>query len=460
MTHHILIASEQLWPNLLGLAALQRRDGGVAGLHIVHSRDPIRSEGPAKRIEAVAGKMLPGTTVHAHVSGSTSQDVFAAVDCIIQGAPSDRWSLNCSGGTKTMFAGLIPYIGRPNVEAFYREVSADWYFLRPAKAVGSQLIKCEEWADARNATVDIPVQELAQLQMEIPAGAEWRYASPPNLDLESFTKSGIAADWNWRTLQRDYPQLSQQQAGFVFEDFFSALVQATGGTNIVKGLKLLEGGQVRHEFDAIVSNGQKIVVFDLKLRNEEDDPVIDQFSRLGEDRRCLGGLGADAIAVRPTWEDKPVNTALAKAHQLTLWTQKDMPRLVERIGQLLQVNAVSPAGTAAKVASQLRDAAGKGKRLFCSAPLAKTPKTDSPMETSIGWLLLDRYISECFALGKAAVVLDNGGRFVVRASCEKTGLRTRAGLAQSMQGLAAIELFKVGASGASFLAVLVSWRAA
>ena len=274
-----------------------------------------------------------------------------------------------------MFAGLTPYIRRDNVEAFYREVSTDWYFLRGVQKSGAQAITCEEWREARAASVDIRVQDLAELQMEIPVGAEWRSTTPPELDLEAIAQRGIATDWDWRKLQKEFPKLEQRLTGLAFEDFFSALVRASGATNIVKGLKLWQGGMPRHEFDVIVSTGQKIVVFDLKLRREEDDPVIDQFSRLGEDRSCLGGLGADAIAVRSSWEDKPVNAALAKAHQLTLWTQKDMSQLVEKIGQVLQVIAGSPEEAAAKVASQ---AALTNANQTKSAAKEPTPEKTQP----------------------------------------------------------------------------------
>ncbi|SRR5260221_1307033 len=354
-----------------------------------------------------------------------------------------------------MFAGLVPYARRDEVEAFYREVSTDWYFLRPRDVSGVQTFTCEHWPDANNACVDIPVNELAQVQMEIPEKAEWRCKPPPTLPLEQLAARGIATGWNWRTLQTEFPSLHQQGAGLAFEDFLSALVKAAGATNTVKSLELWEGGKPRHEFDVIVSNGQKIVIFDLKLTSEVDDPIIDQFSRLAEDRRSLGGLGADAIAVRPTWSENPIATALANAHHVALWTQNEMGNLVERITDVLRLPRLSPNNPAFGVSKQLRQAASEQKRLFSSSFSARNPMSDSPVEVSIGWLSLDKYFLECFTLAKRMVVLDMNGRFVIRGLCPESGWRTQADLASFLGDLGKVELFKVALSGGSFFAVVV-----
>jgi len=62
---------------------------------------------------------------------------------------------------------------------------------------------------------------------------------------------------------------------------------------------------------------------------------------------------------------------------------------------------------------------------------------------------------ECIEFGKSAVVLEIGGRFVIRASCEKTGLKDRASLLSAVEGLGKIEMFKLGSTGSSFFAALV-----
>ena len=133
MTRHILIASEQIWPNLLGLAWLVGRDGGVSSLDILHTSDERRSAEPARRIAAIAALMQPGLSVTLHRTETLTQAVLHAIHAIIEsgGGNSSRWSLNVTGGTKTMFAGALPFVRLSYVEAFYREVSGQWFQLEP-----------------------------------------------------------------------------------------------------------------------------------------------------------------------------------------------------------------------------------------------------------------------------------------------------------------------------------------
>ena len=316
MKRHILIASEQLWPNLLGLAALHSRDQGIKSLEILHTSDKIRSRNPANRLRSMARKMFPGIEVNLHLTGSTSQEVYCLGRSLICGTTDSEWTINCSGGTKTMFGGLLPLSRLPGVEAFYREVNGEWYYLRPQDG-DIQLSVCEEWPDAKFAIVDLPVDVIATIQSEAPTGSTWNHKSPPELDILKFVEDAIHTKWHWSQLQTRWPMLAQENSGWAFEDFFGALLLACGASNTVIGLKLEENNQVRHEFDVIVSNGKKVVIFDLKLTDDKDDAVIDQLSRLAEDSRHLGGLAGDAVAVRPSWTANDSIRKLASVHNST-----------------------------------------------------------------------------------------------------------------------------------------------
>ena len=455
-THHLLIASEQLWPNLLGLAVLQQRDGGVASLHILHTGDRQRSEQPAKRIASVAKKIFPALVPALVPTGSTSQEVLATAHAVIaRGGRPGRWTINCSGGTKTMFGGLVPLVRQPEIEAFYREVSGDWYKLAAVDVKGLQAITCEEWLEPKQARLKLPVAELATLQIEHPSGATWSQKPPPILDVEALVRSGIAGGWDWRSLQRQFSVLEQKLTGLAFEGFFSALVKLCGAGNVALQLKLEEAGVPRQEFDVIASTGRKIVLFDLKMTDDASDAVINQLSRLAEDRRSLGGLAGEAIAVRPTWQKDETVMHMARAHQIRLWSQEDMPDLISSLVQVLELSPPGLESPAYRVENLLKHAAAEGKRLFSSARIPRTPITQSSIEDRVGWVTLARYFAECSRSGCRLVVLDTGDRFLIRGSRDHMGSTGTNTLNYILSHLAKVEFYRAASTSGNFTALLL-----
>lgn len=458
MTRHLLIASEQLWPNLLGLAALMERDGGVASLHILHTDDERRSAAPARQIARLAATMQPGLPVSLHPTGLTSQEVIATVHSLLNthGADSAGWSINATGGTKTMFAGLAPWVRRPGVEAFYREVTGIWFQLRPLEVEGLQLLACEEWQNAASARLTLPVASLATVQGDHPPDARWSHAKPFPLDLVAITQAGIAGSWNWRELQQRFPDLGSGHTGFAFESFFGALLLACGAHNTACNLKMEENGVSRQEFDAIVCTGQKLVIFDLKLTESADDAKIDQFSRLSEDRRTLGGLAASAIAVRPSWHRDASLAALARSHQVEVWFQEDMARLPDLLVKTLVLPAITASHSLHPVCEMLQQAAADGKRLFSRSQTLFN--TQAPVETRIGWLNLMTYVQECRAIGHRTVVFDLGGRYLVRDADPPAKWRDRQSMRDSLPNGCDLEWYFKSANSGAVMAMLMVKR--
>lgn len=451
MTHHLLIASEQLWPNLLGLAALKARDGGIQSLTILYTNDQARSEEPSKRIAIVAKQIFPNTAVKRVLTESTSQAVSTAVAAATAALPDSRWTFNCSGGTKTMFAGLLQQLETGQIEAFYLEVSGLWYSLHSEQ----KKLTCKNWSPGYQARVELPVRDLVNMQMTTLDGAELTAESPNEIDLRPLCQEGLDSNWNWAVIRSQFPQLTSQfGAGFAFESFFAALVQACGGCNIAKNLKLSQGPTL-FEFDLIVSTGQKLVLFDLKLTDEDKNPWIVQISRLAEDKRTLGGLGAEAILVRPNWSFKKELAGLAKAHQLKLWTQEDMATIVPNIRRVLGTeNCAGPKFQIADEVDMLFQASDKaGKRLFSSPRLPSSPLLKSSIEEFVGWLKLDPYVVECFELKKSAIVVEVNGRFLFVGSKDRTNIRTAETFGMSISTCASLEAYWEGEK--NFLAVLL-----
>jgi hypothetical protein len=452
MTHHILIASEQLWPNLLGLAALIERDGGIKSLHIIHTEDEQRSAAPARQLRTLSLRMLPQCNIQLHSAGLTSQEVVVLVYSLLsESPPENRWSINATGGTKTMFAGLAPWVRQPNVEAFYREVTGSWFKLAPMEVEGMQFLACEEWSEPASARVNLPVEVLATVQISHPNGATWNHQVPPALDLIAITTEGLLTNWNWRDMQSKFPALGTGQGGFAFEVYFGALLQSCGAMNVVLNLEMIHEGQRRQEFDAIVSTGEKILVFDLKLTEADEDAVIDQISRLGEDRRSLGGLNAVAVAVRPNWLADPVKQAIAKSHQVEIWTQEDMANIIHKMRNLIGQGNSSLSSNLQNLVDALSTSAIQGNRIFSKS--RSLSKMTSKAEEKVGWLNLIPYWDECLKMGKHAMVIDFGGRFLVRFNLERSGWKnehlfrkalpknTHVGwYSQSQQGVTAVAI--------------------
>jgi hypothetical protein len=171
MRHHLMLASQQLWPNLLGLSALLQRDGGVRSIHIVHTDDKIYSAQPAIELKRLCAKLARGVTPQLHLTGTTSQHVTATIAPLIRdAAPEEGWSVNTTGGTKTMFAGVAPFARLADVELFYRKVAGPWYRLVMTAGGSMDLLACDDWPGGAHASVTLPVEELVMAQCAAEGG--------------------------------------------------------------------------------------------------------------------------------------------------------------------------------------------------------------------------------------------------------------------------------------------------
>jgi hypothetical protein len=124
--HHILIASRQVWPNIMGLMLLRNRSDSPDSIRILHTGDERQSMGPARRLKRYIGKsLMPEAAVRlTPLEASTPGAVREAVASIRASAPdSSRWTVNATGGLKTMFAGLLPQVSEPGTEVFYTAIS-------------------------------------------------------------------------------------------------------------------------------------------------------------------------------------------------------------------------------------------------------------------------------------------------------------------------------------------------
>jgi Holliday junction resolvase-like predicted endonuclease len=369
-TAMLVLASEQLWPNIHGLAqwghALRR-------LVVCHT-SARQSAVPADRLAVLAPTVWPRTgteplAVHlAPLAGMQPQEVFAAVLGWLQNHPTERWLLNASGGTKLMHDGLLPFVGRDGVEIVYRELSGEWFRFGPGFAPGTAAT--QRITVPADATDRIPVDKLVQAQWQAPnTRIEFGPPSQP-LDVLRLTREGVAAHWNWREAFRRAGDPSAEQSGFLFERYIAAALLALGVTNLACNVRrrALGAGVDQQEIDLVANHGGRLTILDCKLRTEEEEEeglvesITSQIRQAAHTRRELGGLGASLVLLRPNRLFSGDERALAEACGLTVLDAGCAARLFTELGRLFGVPAL-PVGLA-QAEAELAAAQARGEPPF------------------------------------------------------------------------------------------------
>src|SRR5262249_464568 len=137
-TAMVVLASEQLWPNIHGLAYWS---ASLRHLFICSTKDRKSAE-PAERLESLCREAWPGVQVHRLPEGigMQPQEVHAQVLHWRAEHGGERWLLNASGGTKLMHDGLLPMVGQEDTEAVYRELTGVWYRFRRGPILETEAI--------------------------------------------------------------------------------------------------------------------------------------------------------------------------------------------------------------------------------------------------------------------------------------------------------------------------------
>lgn len=452
-SHLITIASEQLWPQLLGLQCLLERDGGVRSLHVVHSADALRSHEPAKRLERLARRLVPGMPVHLHVTGTSPQDVSASIDRIVGRGDEEPWSLNCTGGTKLMFAGLVEHIAAGRFLAFYREVTGDWYRLRCAGGQGGPHVVGEPWPEAAASRLDVPVRELVEAQAETPEGATWSESPLKPVDALDVVREGIRVDWRWDKLAEAFPVLPRQ-AGFAFEVLMASCVRTLGLGNMALNLMLTHGKQSLQEFDIVVSTGQNLVLFDVKLSTAGEAAQVDHVMRIASNRTALGGLGGKAIAVRPSWSSSEELQGLAKSLSVELWAAAESWQLMHRLARVFGMAPDMVQGAALEIDSLLRAAHADGRRLFTYEKAPRLGGDEPHVEEALGVLNLTAYLNgEMTPRDRPVLLADYGPWLIVCGRTDYCGWGDRKVFTADMAGMCTVVFHSVTQKKGTFLAV-------
>lgn len=137
-TSMILIASEQIWPNLGSVVHWMEKEASkLARVFIYYTDDTHRSLYPAKSLQTI----IKGLYKHLEVVmpnsplGHFPQDLFSSISEWTKKYPNDNFVINATGGTKLLSFGLINFISSPSVKIIYRELSTGQWFSIYTKAL-------------------------------------------------------------------------------------------------------------------------------------------------------------------------------------------------------------------------------------------------------------------------------------------------------------------------------------
>lgn len=132
--HLLLLASEQIQPNLMVALSLWQTDR-LASVAVLHTSDPARSAEPARQIRNLVHAIClprsgcPQVPAETHLVDFKPQDVVEKILALLAERPNGRWVLNATGGLKSMSAGLPMLAGHASVaHVIYREIGVGQWF--------------------------------------------------------------------------------------------------------------------------------------------------------------------------------------------------------------------------------------------------------------------------------------------------------------------------------------------
>ncbi|MCX8139249.1 MAG: hypothetical protein N3E46_06160, partial [Gemmataceae bacterium] len=261
----ILLASEQLWPNV---ESVEYWKDSLQHIFIYHTEDERRSVLPAQRLGHFCQARCPHVQVDYADGDGKPESVVAKIEGWLVQYPQYQWVINATGGTKLMFLGAASLIGRPHVSVIYRELNGSWYHLTNHNGYLETL------------PLDIPPQVTDRIPLETLLQTLWwdegtviDLRHPKPLDIVRLTQLLIQHEGKWREAFTacGVPLGSGDKGGILFERYVAGALLALGvpheniACNVIKRTC---AGQVLHEIDIVVNHQSRIYVLDCKLQGE------------------------------------------------------------------------------------------------------------------------------------------------------------------------------------------------
>ncbi|NCD33294.1 MAG: hypothetical protein EOL87_07730 [Spartobacteria bacterium] len=335
-TGMILIASEQLWPNIQGLMHWQLHVASIDFVCICHTASDRFSKQPAYRLRDFICTCWPNCRVE--LTSDTDplpHVVTATIRKSMQSNPMHRWIINATGGTKLMFAGALQCTGMPGVSMIYREISGDWYTLTQSPSGLRTVALSVDPGD----TDRIPVPLLLALQTNSSENTTWHWQEPLPLVLPEILQrlETHGFQYQWLT-EKTFTHESDK--GHVFEAFLTACIKAIGITSVVWNASLArDKGSHLIEVDIVANHRGKLYLFDCKTGTNSRPAT--QAKESASNRQSMGGAASVCIIVRPDHTLQEDQRLLMDSMKMQYIDASHLPRLFSRLCELFGI-AVTP----------------------------------------------------------------------------------------------------------------------
>ena len=318
----VLLASEQLWPNI---HSIEHWGAGLRRVFIYHTPDQPRSAEPARKLARFCKERhkLEATLAQ---GDAIPEALTSQIGRWLKMFSDESWLINATGGTKLMYDGAAAFRGRPGVRVVYRELGPNnlWYELG-RDVDGNPTVK--PIIVPPEVTDRIPIQLLLRTLWETDTLNLTFGPDPKPLPFPDIGRALIETNGNWREAfaRVNVPLADKESGGVPFERYVAAALIEMGMTNLAHSVKQEglppegSGGRARptQEIDIVANHGARLLVFDCKLRTEEDEGrevegITSQIRQAAQTTRRLGGLGAEVVLLRPNREIAGTILALAR----------------------------------------------------------------------------------------------------------------------------------------------------
>lgn len=354
-TAMIMLASEQIWPNLLGYLHFVEQGVDISHVYIFHSDDDRRSVQPARRIGAFLeqySREIQHKEVEVVLSGNQPvkpQDVTAKLREWIEqpNRPSD-WIVNVTGGLKLMLPGVLNLMHlHSNMRVVYSDFD-NWFNIEWDET-GQFLAHPFDVNPAPSLSDRVPLRSAMVLQSShlFDLGEIWPHK------LKEVVDQSIKNEWSWNqtAIDLNYPDAfkDKPKGGFLFEHFVAQTLTQIGAGQVAVNAKAASP-HPGEENDVLCLHRSQLLLFDCKLTTEQQ--VIEKSGASGnmsliteihdarQRIRDLGGLNARGILLRPSRDyaaDSTTSTIkeFAQSLGLTIWDRTEMSQFFDKLNELL-----------------------------------------------------------------------------------------------------------------------------
>lgn len=339
MRRLIVLASEQVWPNLYSIEWLLAQPGGLREILILHTDDERRSAAPARRLTRFLKQTHPEVLVRSEEVQAEPPRIYARARAAVrQIAGTDEWFVNFSGGNKLTTLGLSALVGLAGVRLIYRELTGHWFELIADDVARFAVRPLEIDESCVNR---LPLEALLQLHADWPDEVRWESRPVRSLPLLDLFRAAVAHRLNWKeAFEACGLDTFDSAAGALFEEVIAALVAAFRPSRLFRNVKAVTPtGLVLTELDVVAHEAGVIYYFDCKLRANGGGGAKSLATQIRDAAQVLeqvGGKGARGVLVRPNAEFDEAQHHFANSLNLVVIDRPELPRLVERIAKVVQ----------------------------------------------------------------------------------------------------------------------------